>query len=496
MKCTYYGLTLCLLGVLAVHGEKVKEEPMLPGEHPLAVYVSLTDTATGNKLSLNECIELALYHHPEIRNLRLRQQISAIDVTQSKRTLLPNMSFGANHGYNFGRSIDRFTNQFVTRTILTDFFSLNANMTLYQGGNLRNTIKHQQYNYEASGKDMEAFRNQLSLNVANGYLALLLAKELTKQLQSQVGATQLQVERAQKLVAAGSVDRGVVLGLESQLAQEELALTEANNQFIMARIQLEVLMVNPPDDTWDIIGFDIGDDPVYLRYDTEEVYQQALNNLPEVTAASFRVKSAQMMEKAGKGLRVPNISMYANMSTVFSENAIQVTQVNYTGARPIGYVQSSGELVMEPIMQFDTRVIPVGTQLKNNFGQTFGVSLSWNIFNGSAVESNIKRSVINTEIQQNSLEQIKNNLKATIARAVADYEASVSRVRAQLKAYNSAKLQMDFAEKRFESGLMNYFEYINIKNQMVQSEINYLQSRYQRFFNETVLKFYSGELVF
>lgn len=443
-------------------------------------------------LSLEACIKLATRYSPELHNARLQAAISNIDLRGAKFAQLPTLGFGVNHGYNFGRSIDRFTNQFVTRSILTDFFSLNASVVLYNGSNLRNTIKQQRYNAAASIKDVAAFQNQLSLNVASAYLSLLMAKELVKSFESQVEATEAQLDRASKMLQAGAVDRGVELALASQLAQEQLSLTEALNQLEMARIGLQNLIVIPPDADWDIITPRMQNDPIVVQHDAEEVFQNALRIMPEIAGGELRVMGAEMMEKAARGLRTPTISLYANMSTVFSENALQITGYNTIGTLPIGFVQNTGELVMRPIEVPTTRVIPLQNQLKDNFGQTLGVSLNWNIFNGMAVQNNIKRSQINMQMQENNLQQNKLALRASVARSVADYKASVAKVNAARKALNASVLQMDFTEKRFENGLINYVEYVNVKNQYTRAQITALQARFEWLFNTVVVDFYNG----
>jgi outer membrane protein len=139
-----------------------------------------------------------------------------------------------------------------------------------------------------------------------------------------------------------------------------------------------------------------------------------------------------------------------------------------------------------------TRVIPLQNQLKDNFGQTLGVSLNWNIFNGMAVQNNIKRSQINMQMQENNLQQNKLVLRASVARSVADYKASVAKVNAAQKALNASVLQMDFTEKRFENGLINYVEYVNVKNQFTRAQITALQARFEWLFNTVVVDFYNG----
>lgn len=440
-------------------------------------------------LSLEACIQRAMQRNPEIKNARVQTELSRIDWASAKFSRLPNLNAGINHGYNFGRSIDRFTNQFVTRSILSDYFSLNASMPIYNGMNLTNTIKQQRFNYLASLEDLEFTKNQLSLNVASTFLTLLMAKEMVKSMEAQMEATEAQLTRTRKMYEAGSIDISQVLALESQLSSEDLSLVEAQNQAKVAHINLQNLLLFEPEKDWDIVAPELNHIPSG-SYDVREVFDAAVKHMPQVKSGTYRVQGAEMGEKAARGLRAPTISLYANMSTVFSENALEITNQVVTGSQPIGFVEGTGEQVLIPTFRTDTRVIPFEQQLRNNFGQTLGVSLSWNIFNGRSVAYNIQRSEFNKEIQQNNLQQTHNALMAEVTRSVTDYNASIAKSNATSKALVASKQQFDFAEKRFENGLMNYFDYINTKNQYTRAQISNVQARYEMVFNNLIVNFY------
>ncbi|MCO6494258.1 MAG: TolC family protein [Bacteroidetes bacterium] len=461
----------------------------------LTIYFTAASSFGQTILSLKDCIDLAYKYNPEIRSAQLQAQIGKIDWKSSQYSMLPSLSFGANHGYNFGRSIDRFSNQFMTKRILSDYFSLNADWVIYNGLQKQNTIRLQKFNYQASLKDLESYKNQLALNVASAYLSLLMAKELVRSMESQVSSTKEQLERTRKLVESGASDKSAELTLESQLANESLSLVEAQNQREIAKVNLLNLILIPPSENWDIEEPQITPNPETPVFATEQVYNNALKHLPEIESSTLKVYSSEVSEKINKGMQAPVLSLYANMSTVFSQNAVQITNMIPVGTQPIGYVSNTLEPVLQPTFRAETKVIPLGEQLNNNFGQTIGISFSWNIFNGMYVQHNIQKSSINKQLQQNNLQQTKNVLKANVTKAIADYNASVSKKNASEKALEAARLQMEYAQKRFENGLLNPYDYANAKNQLLKAEISALQARYELLFNRMVVEFYNGSAV-
>ena len=66
-----------------------------------------------NAWSLQECINYAMSHNIGLQQTELSNQIRKNNATQNKAGILPSVNAGANHAYNFGKTIDRFTNTFA-----------------------------------------------------------------------------------------------------------------------------------------------------------------------------------------------------------------------------------------------------------------------------------------------------------------------------------------------------------------------------------------------
>ena len=65
--------------------------------------------------TLKQCIDNAIENNIQIKQTRLGVQRAAANLVQSKANLLPKVNANATHGYNFGPSVDPFTNDFVTQ---------------------------------------------------------------------------------------------------------------------------------------------------------------------------------------------------------------------------------------------------------------------------------------------------------------------------------------------------------------------------------------------
>jgi outer membrane protein len=91
-------------------------------------------------IGLQKAVDLTLQRNLTIKQAQVTQSLAAQDVDQSKYNLLPSASANPTAGYGFGRSPVAGAYVYANQTI----FNVNANaavqVTLFQGGQLRNQI--------------------------------------------------------------------------------------------------------------------------------------------------------------------------------------------------------------------------------------------------------------------------------------------------------------------------------------------------------------------
>lgn len=72
--------------------------------------------------TLDQCIDSAIQNNLSIQSSNIKSQIERINLSNSKSALLPSLNTGITHGYNWGQTIDLFTNQFATNRVQYDNF--------------------------------------------------------------------------------------------------------------------------------------------------------------------------------------------------------------------------------------------------------------------------------------------------------------------------------------------------------------------------------------
>lgn len=464
--------------------------------HFLILFLSLQQLHAQSKaMTLQECIEYAWKNNLDLKQSILTAETSKIDFQQSKLNQLPNLSFSTGQNYQFGRTIG-YDNTYENQTIRSNNFGLNSGVMVFNGFQIRNNIKQNKETLESVNQNIEVSKNTIALNISNLFLQLIQIKESINNSKLQMNSTQSQIERAQKLVDAGTTDMSSLLSLKAQLANEELNLINNENSQNAILLSLKTSMQYPVTDDLDVLMPNIGIENVKINETPIEIYDAAIKFLPQVKAAIAQNNASNYMEKISKGALLPSISLFANINTIFTDQAKDIkSQTKFLGYRTIGFTQSTNEAVVTPIFEEPTKILSFNSQIKDNLGQSIGVSLSWNLFNGFNTQNQIKKAKINQQISDLNLLKTKNTILTEINTAYNNYTAAQARYKASENNVNAQKTSYDYIQKRFDAGLTSSFDFISAKNNYLIAQSTFLQAKYELVFRSLVLNFYKGNKI-
>lgn len=136
--------------------------------------------------------------------------------------------------------------------------------------------------------------------------------------------------------------------------------------------------------------------------------------------------------------------------------------------------------------------MPIADQLGINDGHNFGIQLSIPIFNGLSAKSNVKRNKVNLERTKNSLEQQQLDLESAINQAYNDAKGAYTFYEAAKKTTQARMDAFDDAQKRYEAGVMNSFNYTQIKQRYDAAVSDEVRAKYDYIFKLKVVEFYFG----
>lgn len=458
----------------------------------------LLDTAGIKKqpLTLEQCIEYALKNNIQIKQSELNTEVANINLVQSEVSLLPSLNANASHSYNFGRTIDRFTNQFASQQVLSQNMSLSSDVVIFNGLQTVNTIHQNLYAYLSSKYSVDKMKNDISLNVATVYLQILYNTEAVENARNQLGITMAQAERSKKLVDAGSIARGAYLDIQAQIATEELNLTNAENQLSISYLSLAQLLNLQNATGLHIIKPEISvEGQPLLNNDANQIYITAVDNLPEMKSATYTIKSADKGLQVAKGGLSPRLILSGSYGTGYSGLSQRVkTLPEFQGFKPNGDITSGNDAVLTPTFSEPVlEKIPFMDQYRDNVNKSIGLYLTIPIFNRFQVKSAIDRARIQKMNAELTAESTKLQIQKNVQQAYADANAGLKKYYASTKAVEATEESFKYTEQKFNVGIVNTNDYNDSKNKLIKAQSDLLQAKYEYIFKTKVLDFYQGK---
>ncbi len=420
----------------------------------------------------------------------LSVKASEVDLQQSKLNLLPGVNGSTGYSKSF-KTVNQFTNQFYDGGQVS--MSLSGNITLFNGFQMMNAIKQNAINLKASKYDQDKLMDDISLNIATQYLAILFYKEQLANAESQVDITKQQATRMQQMVDAGTKAQGDYLTIEAQVAAEDLLVVNAQSNLDLGYLTLYQLLDLPEADRFII---EVPSLPILnqstLQATPGSIYEFAVANQPVIKSADLRLQAAALGLKRSYASLMPSISFSAQINTGFSSGIQTIDQITPT-TTVIGYTQTTNVPVLSPSYDYTYKKYSWNDQINGNIQKSLGVYMSIPIFNRLTGQNNVKRSRLNIENSKYDLQMAKQQLYKTIEQAFADAKASLNRYFSADKKVNATRESFHYSEQRFNVGMISGVDYNNAKKDLSAAESELLQAKFEYFFRSTVLDFYMGK---
>ncbi len=461
--------------------------------------------------SLQECIEYASVNSLAMKQAEFGVGLAELSEKQSKLSRLPSVNSNLSGGWQFGRTIDPTTNLFRTDATFAGRIGIDAGVILYNGNRINNSVKQSKLDLEAAQLDAQTVINDLSLQIAQTYLSVLLAEEQLDNARQAVALSQEQLEITDKQIRAGTLPENARLDFLAQVALDEQIVIDAANQVEINLLTLKNLLELDPEAPFAIerpedITLPQGVD----AYRFGQVYPTALNTQPQIRAGEARLASSRMQENIARSGMLPTVSLFGNISTNYSSLAQDFNNPNLDNAelvpgnpKPILLELENvppplpGDPVPAQLTEFSLDGVtfpdvPFGRQIKNNFGQSVGLSVSIPIYNNHQNKLAVERARLQTLNQEVANLQAKQQLKTDVQRAVANAEASQRNLEAAQRSMEAAETAFENAQKRYDLGVVNSLEYLTARNTRDRARISMTQARYQYLFDLKVVDFYLG----
>jgi len=459
------------------------------------------------KWDLKTCVDYAIQHNISVQQADVQTRLAKLQADVAKSNQLPTLNGSTGMGLRLGRSIDPTTNGFTNTQFLYNNFGLNGGVQIYNAGKLKNAIEASTLSWQASEADKQNTSNDVSLSVATYYLQVLSAIEQTEIAKIQINQTKEQLAATKKRVEVGLLPELNLLELETQLANDSSTFITASSNIEQSKMALKALLNLDASKPFDIQVQSVDEIKLQSFADLQPdyVYSVASQNLPIVKAAALRVKASSKNEMVAKAGFYPSLSFGYNLSSNFSNVFNYISGVNFSGystpnaSTPFVTVNSAKYYIQSPIYT------PVssqrnwsniwngwGTQVNNNFGQSFGLQMNIPIFNANQSKIAYAQAKLNYRSATLQEENTNLKLKQDIYTAYNNAVVAFNKLAATQKALASAEKTYQFATKRYDLGLLGTIELLNNQNNYLKAKVNYKSAQYEYVFRIKLLEFYKG----
>jgi outer membrane protein len=336
-------------------------------------------------------------------------------------------------------------------------------------------------------------------------LQVLAAKEQVTISQVQIAQTQSQLSITQKKVDAGALPELNQVELDAQLANDSSTYISAQSTFDQDVLALKGVLNLDAAAPFDVDIPDVSTIPLpsLAELQPETVYQLALHTQPLQKGNDFRIKAAEKNISVYKAQLYPTLSFGVNLATNFYNSLKQYTGYTINGYSPNGdvvnvggtnYNVSTPNIVLEQSKSsFGEWWNGYGSQLKNNFGQTFGFNLSVPIFNNGQYRVAYEQSKLNYKTQLLNKEGADMTLKQNIYTAYSNAVSSLQKFNSGKKGVESNQKAFDFATKRYDLGLLSTLDLLINQNNLLRAKLQQVSNEYDYIFKMKLLEFYKGQ---
>ncbi len=461
----------------------------------LIIMWPMLGNSQGQKLwSLEDCINYARTQNINVKKQLLNIEQYKMTLSQSKFDMLPTLNASASHGYNWGQTVDPYTNSFATERVQSNNFYLSTQVSIFSGFQKLNTMRQNQINLKMSQVDVEKLMNDISLNVTTFYLQALYYVEMLKVNQNQLDITQQQRDRTRLMVEAGTLAQGELLNMDAQVAAAELLVTETQNNLDISLLSLAQLIDKNDDPDFMIQVPDIGEikPAISGAIPPNDVYNYAVKNQPDILSSELKLEVSKKDLEIARGAYSPSLSLTASWATGYSGAAKEVdpnvAPVDYV--YPIGITQTGLDTVLAYGQKSELRTRSFSDQLSDNQNKSLGIHLNIPIFNGLRARTNVNRARIAIENANYDLQLAKNNLKKIIQQAAADANAALKKYQSAGKKVEAQSESYHYAEQKYAVGLLTAVEYNQNKDDLLKARSELVQAKFDFVFKTKILDFY------
>ncbi len=430
--------------------------------------------AYSQKMNLNDCMEYAVEKNHEIRKQVFQNANYREDKIEAIASMTPAFAANSNLSASYGRSIDPETNTYTNTGNLGNSYSISGQVPLFAGFQNINNVRIAKTMSLMGVEQLQKIKDEVCINTMRSYFDVVFYTNSSLIAKEQLSTSLITLEQTQKMFDLGLKSAADVAQIESQVASDELFLTQQENNRDIATLSLKQQMNYP-------IEFDIEIETdlsggiselmgEYMASDTTlvlgNILEYALANNSTILASEYSLRGEQLKLYVAQGKYAPSIYGNGGWSTNYYK-MLNGASDNYN-----------------PKPFFD--------QLKDNRGYYFGASISIPIFNGLARRTNVHRAKNNLKIAQQNNDRTQMLFKSEVAQTVLEMKGYEKEYSQASKKVEASDLSHQASLSKYQQGLLNPIELQTTANQLLLAKSQQLNAHLQYIIRRKLVEYYNG----
>lgn len=430
----------------------------------------------GAKLTISDCIKIALKNSPLIKQAHYNYKISKADLGLARSSFFPTIGVGAGYNYNGNKSNIRNTNQ--------DYYSAEAslNQLIWNFGKTNARIKMQKFNKIAALYTFDNVVLDTIYGVKNYYYAVLAAKAMVDVNRANVQINERNYQRIKAYFDEGIRSKIDLVNAEVYLSDSKVTLVQSQKAYENALVQLNNAMYVAYTPEYEIentetFNFKKNEIPVNLQKISEKKdLSKTPNPVSDATLTMgvekmdvienynfkpFPYTFEQCVEEANKNR--PDLKAYEATIEAMKQSLLYIRREYYPELKgSVGYGYRD---------------------LNNTNSLNMGINLSSSV-NIMGKKYEIDSGKLQVDLAINTLELAKQNMYFDIQNAYVNMKQYEKQIPLLAVKVRQALENLELADGRYAVGLGDYIElqdakvnYNNAQNSYVQAVYNYNVSR-------------------
>lgn len=440
----------------------------------MMVTINKSKSQEVKKITLEEAIQTALTNSTAIIKGKNAIEVTGAQVIGAYGQFLPDVNVAGAYSYTGGDNLLTVTNPTLVSSQRSNItYQVVSSINIYNGMANRSALKASLLNKEAAELTLERAQQQITLDITQSYLQVVLDQQIAEFGKQNVQASLNRENQLRELVNVGRRAQSDLFQQQSQTSLDQQFLINAENKLLNDKIiLLQKLRINASEN-YDFADVAVDENPLGAEYTDEAVL------IEKATAQRFDLKASQRTQDA--------MLLYVQRS-----RSGYLPRVSLAGGA-YGVGAHFNKLYINGNNSLPAEQRSWGTQLSDQIYGAVSLNVGWTIFDKNVTRSNVAIARINAANAKVDYENVNLQIAAEVKQALINYRTALQQTITSQKGLDASQQAYETLNGRYSVGSANFIELSNAQNNLLLAKQNRAQASISFFLQKKVIDYYLGQ---